>query len=67
MENKIQAIWHWKEVEILEMNIQPGHVHLVCSIPPKFSVSDFMGIFKKKVSDNDVQELLEFAQEIIMG
>jgi putative transposase len=48
LENKIQAICHWKEVEILEMNIQPDHIHLVCSIPPKLSVSDFMGILKGK-------------------
>ena len=48
LENKKEAICHWKEVEILEMNIQPDHVHLVCSIPPKLSVSDFMGILKGK-------------------
>ena len=48
LENKIGAICAWKEVEILEMNIQPDHIHLVCSIPPKMSVSDFMGILKGK-------------------
>lgn len=32
------------------MNIQPDHVHIVVSIPPKVSVSDFMGILKGKTA-----------------
>jgi len=50
MEDKIRTICAWKEVEVLEMNIQPDHVHLVCSIPPKMSVSEFMGILKGKTA-----------------
>lgn len=50
LEDKIRAICAWKDVEILEMNIQPDHVHLVCSIPPKMSVSEFMGILKGKTA-----------------
>ena len=26
-------------VEVLELNVQPEHIHLVMSIPPKYSVS----------------------------
>ena len=44
VEDKVRTISQWQEVEVLELNIQPDHVHLVCSIPPKLSVSDFMGI-----------------------
>lgn len=40
----------WKDVEILELSIQPDHVHLVCSIPPKLSVSEFMGFLKGKLA-----------------
>lgn len=50
LENKIRSICGWKEMEILEMNIQPDHVHIVCSIPPKMSVSAFMGILKSKTT-----------------
>ena len=50
MEDKIRTVCEWKEVEIIEMNIQPDHVHIVCSIPPKLSVSDFMGILKGKTA-----------------
>jgi putative transposase len=37
-------------VEILEMNIQPEHVHMILSIPPKYGVSHIMGFLKGKVS-----------------
>ena|SRR5665648_1251691 len=46
----IRLISEWKEVEVLELNVQADHVHLVCSIPPKISVSDFMGILKGKLA-----------------
>jgi putative transposase len=37
-------------VEVLELNIQPDHVHLVVSIPPKYAVSEFMGYLKGKLA-----------------
>jgi len=39
----------WKSVDIMEMNVQRDHIHLVCSIPPKVSVSILMGILKGKL------------------
>ncbi|MEX0896019.1 MAG: IS200/IS605 family transposase [Patescibacteria group bacterium] len=38
------------KVEIEEINIQPDHVHLIISIPPKYSVSEVMGYLKGKVA-----------------
>ena len=32
-----------EQVEVLELNAQPDHAHLVVSIPPKYAVSEFMG------------------------
>jgi putative transposase len=37
-------------VEVLELNIQVDHVHLVVSIPPKYAVSSFMGYLKGKLA-----------------
>jgi putative transposase len=37
-------------VEVLELNIQPDHIHLVVSIPPKYAVSEFMGYLKGKLA-----------------
>ena len=39
-----------KEVVIEELNIQEDHVHLLCSIPPKLSISSFMGFLKGKTA-----------------
>ena len=37
-----------KDVEILEANACADHVHMLVSIPPKLSVSSFMGYLKGK-------------------
>jgi putative transposase len=37
-------------LEIIEMNVQPEHVHLVMWIPPKYAVSDVMGYLKGKLA-----------------
>ena len=39
----------YKGVEILEGNLMPDHIHMLVSIPPKLSVSSFMGYLKGKV------------------
>ena len=38
------------KVEVLELNVQLEHVHLVASIPPKYAISDFMGYLKGKLA-----------------
>ena len=40
----------WKGVEIIEGHLMPDHVHMLVSIPPKISVSSFMGYLKGKSS-----------------
>ena len=50
VEYDFQSICSWKEVEIQEANIQSDHIHLLCSIPPKLSVSEFMGLLKGKIA-----------------
>jgi len=37
-------------VEVLELNVQPDHIHLVLSIPPKYAVSTVMGYLKGKLA-----------------
>ena len=39
-----------KGVEIIEANACPDHIHMLVSIPPKYSVSEFMGYLKEKSS-----------------
>ena len=42
----IKDLCKWKGVEIIEGHMMPDHVHILVSIPPKYSVSHFMGYLK---------------------
>ena len=46
----IREICKRNDVEIIEANACPDHIHMLISIPPKMSVSKFMGILKGKSS-----------------
>ncbi|MGE9984120.1 IS200/IS605 family transposase [Desulfovibrio sp. SGI.169] len=46
----LKNLCKYKGVEILEGHIMPDHVHMLVSIPPKISVSSFMGYLKGKSS-----------------
>ena len=50
MEKDIRMLCEWKDVEVLELSVQPDHVHALLSIPPKLSVSSFMGFLKGKLA-----------------
>jgi len=50
VEKKLRTLCEWKKLEIIEMNIQVDHVHMVLSIPPKMSVSQMMGLLKGKTA-----------------
>jgi len=39
-----------KDIEIIEAELCPDHVHMLISIPPKYSVSEIMGYLKGKSS-----------------
>ena len=48
--DNIRTLCQWKGVEIIEGEVCPDHIHLLLSIPPKMSVSGFMGYLKGKSS-----------------
>ena len=50
LQDIIRTLCRYKGVEILEGHMMSDHVHLVLSIPPKISVSSFMGYLKGKSS-----------------
>jgi putative transposase len=50
VEKDMRMLCEWKSVEILELNVQIDHIHLVCSIPPKVSVLVLMGTLKGKLA-----------------
>ena len=46
----IRTLCEQKGVEIIEAEACPDHIHMLVSIPPKISVSAFMGYLKEKSS-----------------
>ena len=46
----LRMLCEWKKVKIVEAEVCPNHVHMLVEIPPKVSVSSFMGYLKGKSS-----------------
>lgn len=44
----LRRLCEYKGVEIIEGHLMPDHVHMLVAIPPKISVSSFMGYLKGK-------------------
>ena len=44
----IKDLCKWKGIEIIEGHMMSDHIHLLLSIPPKYSVSQVMGYLKGK-------------------
>ena len=44
----IKELCKYKGVEIIEGHAMPDHIHLLLSIPPKYSVAQIMGYLKGK-------------------
>ena len=48
LRNILRQLCEWRKIDILEGNIQVDHIHLVLSIPPKYSISEAIGFLKGK-------------------
>ena len=46
VENCIRALSDRLGAAVVELNVQEDHIHLLVMIPPKVSISDFMGTVK---------------------
>ena len=46
----LRELCNWKGIKIIEAEICPDHVHMLVEIPPKISVSSFVGFLKGKSS-----------------
>ena len=46
----LRELCRWKGVNLLEAEACPDHIHILVEVPPKFSISDFMGFLKGKSS-----------------
>lgn len=54
MREIIQILCKYKGIEIIEGAVCLDHVHLCVSIPPKMSISNFMGYLKGEEYADDI-------------
>ena len=57
----LRELCNWKEVNIIEAEVCPDHINMLVEIPPKMSVSSFMGFLKGK-SSIMIYERLDYSQ-----
>ncbi len=50
VERCIRAFTGQQKSEVVELNVQIHHVHLLVFVPPKISVSNFVGILKGRTA-----------------
>lgn len=46
----LRELCNWKGVTIIQAEVCADHIHMLVEIPPKMSVSSFMGFLKGKSS-----------------
>jgi putative transposase len=44
----LRELCNWKQVQIIEAEVCPDHIHMLVEIPPKMSVAGFVGFLKGK-------------------
>ena len=49
VDEDIRKLSEWLGCEVLELNVRSDHVHVVVSIPPRVSVSIYVGTIKGKI------------------
>ena len=50
VDQDVRKLSEWLGCEVMELNVQADHVHVVVSILPKVSVSTYMGTIKGKIA-----------------
>ena len=55
----LRQLCEWKGVKIIEAEACPEHIHLFVEIPPKISVSGFMGYLKGKSAAMMYEQFVE--------
>ena len=56
----------YPEIEYIERNIQPDHVHIVVNFPPKYSIAQVVQIMKQNTG-KALRDRFEFLRERYYG
>lgn len=60
----LRELCKWKGVNIIEAEVCIDHIHMLLEIPPKMSVSSFMGFLKGKKESNDIREMGKYEIQV---
>ena len=53
----LRKLCEYRRVEIIEAETCPDHIHMLVAIPPKMSVSRFMGDIERKKYTDDFRQI----------
>ena len=65
--NCIRAFTEQQECEIIELNVCIDHVHLLVMVPPKVSISDYVGAVKGRTAIRVLNKFRELKQKPYWG
>lgn len=66
-ESGIQAICAYAECEVVDLNVQKDHVHMIVMIPPKVSISYLMGRFNGQTAMKIFNQFRELRKKLYWG
>lgn len=67
MEHKLKEIYkYYPELELLEVNHDEDHIHMLISIPPKMKVSDVVRVIKSNTA-RGLKSKFDFLKEVYWG
>jgi putative transposase len=67
VQSGIQAICGYAGCEVVELNVQQDHVHLVVMIPPKVAISNLMGRVKGQTAMKVFNQFRELRRKPYWG
>jgi putative transposase len=67
VENCIRAFSEQAKGEIIELNVQIDHVHLLAMVPPKISISEYIGIIKGRTAIRVLNKFRQLKQKPYWG
>ena len=67
VDNLIRAFTHQLKCEIIELNVQIDHIHLLVMIPPKVSISNYMGAIKGRTAIRILNRFKKLKQKPYWG
>ncbi|MFP4035533.1 MAG: IS200/IS605 family transposase, partial [Desulfovermiculus sp.] len=66
-EQCVRAFCQQQDCELVEINVQVDHVHLLAMVFPKISLSDFVETIKGRTSNKNIQQVQTSQDKTLLG